>query len=71
MLPFIGRRSAYSRAVREAVEGLVSAHGERADAEAWRAAQLPGLPPAEQAFCRAVAEEVSRRLGRAPTAAGG
>jgi hypothetical protein len=66
MLPFIGARIAYGRAVRDAVEGLVAAYGERADEEAWRAARLAGLPPSEAAFCREVAERVSRRLGRPP-----
>ena len=70
MFPFIGARTVYGRAVRSAADGLLEALGERADEEAWRAARLPGLPPAEQAFCQAVAELVSRRLGRGPGSTG-
>lgn len=66
MFPFIGWPSAYERALRNAVEGLLSAHGERAFDEAWRAALMAGLPPHERAFCREVAERVSRELGRPP-----
>jgi hypothetical protein len=66
--PFIGPRLGYGRAIRKAADDLVAAHGELADLEAWRAALLPGLPAAEQAFCQAVAERVTRLLGKAPTA---
>ena len=55
MFAFFGARRAYGRAVHEA-----------ADQEAWRAARLSGLAAGEAEFCQAVAECVTRKLGKAP-----
>jgi hypothetical protein len=62
-------RDRYGEAVRQAADQLVSAHGSLADLEAWRAARTEGLAENERAFCQAVAEHVTRQLGRAPDAA--
>lgn len=67
MFPIFGERMAYGRAVRAASEGLIAAHGEAADLEAWRAARMPGLTKSERVFCEEVAMRVSRELGIAPT----
>ena len=67
MFRFFGARGAYGRAVREAADRLVEAYGEAADQEAWRAARLTGLEAREAEFCQAVAECVTRKLGKAPT----
>ncbi|MCB1369563.1 MAG: hypothetical protein KDJ83_01610 [Rhodobacteraceae bacterium] len=66
MFAFFGARRAYGRAVHEAADRLVDAYGEAADQEAWRAARLTGLAAGEAEFCQAVAECVTRKLGKAP-----
>ena len=65
MLPF-AERTKYNRAVDEAANSLVSAHGRKADMKAWNAARTPGLTRSEKDFCQAVAIRVSQGLGRAP-----
>jgi hypothetical protein len=69
MVPIFFDQVRYRRAVRDAADGLVRAHGRVADQEAWRAARLPNLTRSERAFCEAVAMRVSRLLGLAPTGA--
>jgi hypothetical protein len=69
MLRLFGFRSRYDTAVEDAAEQLVAAHGAIADGEAWRAARTQGLSEAERAFCKAVAESVTRLLGRDPDTA--
>ena len=64
--PFLSYRLTFSRAVRRTTDGLIEAHGELADLEAWRVLDTPDLDADELAFCRAVAVAVSRSLGRAP-----
>ncbi len=66
MFTFFGARIAWGRAVREAADQLVDAYGDAADHEAWRAARLAGLDDGEAEFCQAVAECVTRKLGKAP-----
>lgn len=67
MVPIFFDRIRYSRAVRQTADGLLRAHGERADQEAWRAARMPSLTTSEKAFCQDVAIQVSRELGAAPS----
>jgi len=70
MLRLFRFRDRYAEAVRSAADQLVTAHGPIADREAWRAACTPGLAENERIFCQAVAEQVTRLLGRTPDAAG-
>jgi hypothetical protein len=64
MFPFIGNHLAYGRAVRQTAEHLLTAHGDNAIDQAWRAARLPSLTKTERVFCEAVAVRVAQELER-------